>query len=199
MPGNPAGTGGYGGQDPPTSYPSSDLPGYRTEAGAGAHQAALPGYPPDSISASYPGAGYPGAGHPGSGSYSLPAPTFGYDSGYQDPAGGYQGYPGSGSYSGADLPPEPGYQAGAHTGSAEPSFGGSLPGGYGDLGYPAYPAPAPQPPGYQDAAHQAGRYDPAGYPAPVHETPVHETDGYAGADPYAVDPYGQPGYGGTGY
>jgi len=204
MPGNSAGTGGYGGQDAPASYPSSDLPGYRTEAGAGAYRAALPGYPPDSISASYPGTGYPGAGYPGSGSYSPPAPTSGYDSGYQDPAGGYQGYPGSGSYSGAHLPPEPGYQAGAYPGSAEPSFGGSLPGGYGDLGYPAYPAPAPQPPGYQDAAHQAGRYDPAGYPAPVHETPVHETpvhetDGYAGADPYAVDPYGQPGYGGTGY
>src|SRR5260221_9073577 len=47
MPGSPAGTGGYGGQDAPASYPSSDLPGYRTEAGAGAYRAALPGYPPD--------------------------------------------------------------------------------------------------------------------------------------------------------
>src|SRR5260221_12992872 len=86
MPGNPAGTGGYGGQDPPTSYPSSDLPGYRTEAGAGAHQAALPGYPPDPISARYPRTGYPG-----SRSYSPPAPTSRYDNRDQGPAGGHPG------------------------------------------------------------------------------------------------------------
>jgi hypothetical protein len=190
--GDTAGRGGY----PSSEYPSAELPGYRTETGSGAYPGALPGsYPPGSNSASYHDAG----------SYSLPAQTSGYDNGYPDQAASYQGYAGSGSTSGAYLPPEAGYQAG-YTGSAEPSFGGPLDGGHGDLRYPVYPAPlpaehgaayqapAPQLPGYEDAAQQAGPYDPAGYPAPVHET-----GGYGGADPYAVDPYGQNGYGGNGY
>jgi len=167
---------------------------------SGAYPSALPdGYPPTSSS----------AGHAGSGGYSLPAHPSGYDNGYPDQAAGYQGYAESGSASGSHLRPETAYQAGEYPGgeypgSAEPIFG-AVPGGNGDLSYPAYPAPmpaehgsayqtaVPQAPGYQDAAYQAGPYDTAGYPAPVHET-----GGYAGADPYA-DPYGQPGYGGNGY
>jgi hypothetical protein len=189
--GDTAGRGGY----PSSEYPSSEFPGYRPESGSVAYPRALPGsYPPGSNSASYHDAG----------SYSLPAPTSGYDNGYPEQAASYQGYAGSGSSSGAYLPPEAGYQAG-YPRSAEASFGGPLDGGHGDFRYPVYPAPVPaehgaayqaparQLPGYPEAAQQAGPYDPAGYPAPVHET-----GGYEGADPYAVDPYGQNGYGGNG-
>jgi hypothetical protein len=198
VPGSPAGNGSYG--DDATaqgSYLSSDVSGYRAEAGSGAYQGGLPdGYPPASNSASYEGAG----------GYSLPAHPSDYHNGYPDPAAGYQGYAESGSFPGADLHPESGYPVGGYPGSAEPSLGAPQHGGHGDLGYPAYPpampaelgtayqAQPPQPPGYQDAAFQAAPYDSAGHPAPVHEA-----NGYGAADPYAVDPYGQPGYGGFGY
>jgi hypothetical protein len=170
--------------------------------GSGAYPGPLAdGYPPVSSSATYAGAG----------GYSLPAHSSGYDNGYPEQAAGYQGYAESGPSSGPHLRPEAGYQAGAYPGNAEPSLGAALPGGHGDLSYPAYPAPmpaehgaayqaTPQLPGYQDPAYQASPYDPAAYPAPVQET-----GGYAGADPYAADPYRQPGYdrepgyGGDGY
>jgi hypothetical protein len=188
VPGSPAGTGSYGGDTAARgSYRSSDLPGYSTDTGSGTYLGGLPGgYSPPSSSASYEGAG----------SYSLPPQSSGYHNGYADEAAGYQGYAESGSSSGAHRLPEPGYQAGGYSGSAEPGFAGSEYGGHGDRSYPAYPAPVPAEHGapYQDPARQAGPYDPAGYPAPVHES-----GGYAGADPYAVDPYGQPGYGGNGY
>ena len=204
-----AGHGGYGGEtvvrgtypDPASYQPSPpSAGGYQADQGVGGQPAA------------------------GTSSYAFPAEPASYP-GQADPLASYQGYAGSGPASASHPRPDPGYLAGSYPASLEPSFGGALPGGQPEVGYPIYSAPVPvgQTTAYQvpgplpgsaagpgnDYAAGSTHAPPSGYPEPQYrpdlydqpgyQVPVPENGGYAGADPYAMDPYGYSGYGNGGH
>ena len=206
-----AGQGGYGGETVVRgTYP--DPVGYQPSLPAAG------GYQADHVAGSQPAAA--------TGSYAFPAAPAGSYPGHAEPPASYPGFPGPASSSGSHLRPEPGYLAGGYPASPEPSFGGGLPTGQPEVGYPVYSAPVPvgqttayQVPGSPLPGSAAGLGDdyaagsaharPAGYPEPQYrpdlydppgyQVPVPENGGYAGADPYAMDPYGYSGYGSGGH